>query len=641
MMNRLLLFFLLLCCVSPAVAQSTADDTLSYTLPRLTVTATRTAVAPAEAPVRVTVIDSLAVQQTGVSSVSELLSRRGGSFVKSYGSTGISSLSLRGTGSSHSLVLLDGRRIQDPQLGQLDLSLLPTLLVESVDVMHGSGSALYGSNPFGGVINIHTLNPHRRETVRARGTFGAFGERGASMLVGGSEGRFTAVAAGEMTTTEGNFPYRNESLFPPRTVRRENADRRQLSLYSTLGYQGSSSRLRLNGWYNEADRGLPGVSTSDPQGERLQDEQLRIWGDGRFSRSWGTLKIGGLAQSMNRRYLNPEQSLDQTGRTLVTSTEVSATSIISNRWLMSGGFFLSHEQADHPHLAERTAEQVLAAFFHGSGHYGRLLLYPVLRVDSYFLASRDDGPSVAATPQLGVNVRPFQDHDIRIKSSIGRSFRMPTLNDRYWLPGGNPDLQAENGWSVDAGIAVPWTHQLFEFTVFRTTVNNQIEWKPTNSGEWSPFNVDRMLSRGIEASYRMRWPLASSSITLNSGLFYTFTDAQNRSDRSSASYNQQLRYVPRHQVKTTLGLTWRGIYFGGHVRGVSRRYVTADGRQSLPPYLVVDGIARTTFDIGSMSANFGISAENIFDEDYSVVQYYPMPPRHARIRLSLEWNNPN
>lgn len=589
---------------------------------------------------RVTVIDSLAVERSGAASVADLLADRSGSFIKSYGTTGLSSLSLRGTGSSHSLVLLDGRRIQDPQLGQLDLSLLPTLLVESVEIMHGSGSALYGSNPFGGVVNIQTLAAGRTETVRASGTYGAFGRREASMLVGGSQGGLTAVFAGEANRTSADFPYLNETVYPPRTVRRRNADREQLSLYSSLGYQASSAEYRLSGWYNQADRGLPGVSTSNPQDERQQDAQLRVWGDGRFDRSWGALKVGGLLQSIDRRYVNPALSLDQTGRSLVASTEISATSIVSDRWLLSGGAFLSHEHAAHPRLQNEAGEQTAAAFVHGTGHYGRLLLYPVLRADAYFLSAGSGRPSVAATPQLGINLRPLENYRLRIKSSIGRSFRMPTLNDRYWLPGGNPDLQPERGWTVDAGLAVPWTRQSAELTFFRTAMTNQITWQPSESGEWTPDNVDRTVSRGIEASYRLRWTLSSGS-ALTGSLFYTYTDARNRSDRSSDSYNKQLRYVPRHQFKTVLGVTWNEIYVGTHLRAVGERFVTSDGRQSLSPYLVVDGVAQTTVDLGAVTADLGVSIDNIFDEDYSVVQYYPMPPRSGRIRLSLEWNNRN
>jgi iron complex outermembrane receptor protein len=381
------------------------------------------------------------------------------------------------------------------------------------------------------------------------------------------------------------------------------------------------------------------VSTTDPRGERQWDQQLRVWGDGRFDRPWGTLKVATLVQSLDLRYRNPETSLDQTGRTLTTSAEATATSTAGSHWLVSGGFSVQHREAHHPQIADRADEQVSAAFLYGMGEYDRLLLYPMLRTDLYLTASEPESPTVAATPQLGVNVQPFERYNLRIKSSVGRSFRMPTLNDRYWVPGGNPGLQPERGWNLDTGLSMPWPRQHLELTAFLTWIDNQITWRPTEAGHWSPFNVKRMRSRGIEASYRLRRTL-SPEVSIHGHLFYTLTDARDISDPSSSTYNQQVRYVPRHQIKTSVGLTWKNIHIGSSLRGVGRRYVTADNRQSLPPYLVVDGSVQTTFEYASVAARLGVSLDNIFDENYSILQYYPMPPRHGRIRLTVEWNTP-
>ena len=99
-----------------------------------------------------------------VRSVAEALDARTPAVVRRYGAGGLASVSVRGAGAAQTLVLLDGQPLTDPQLGQLDLSLLPSALLESVEVTGGAASGLFGSGALGGVVGLRT----RRRAGRAR-----------------------------------------------------------------------------------------------------------------------------------------------------------------------------------------------------------------------------------------------------------------------------------------------------------------------------------------------------------------------------------------------------------------------------------------------------------------------------------------
>ncbi|PSQ99297.1 MAG: hypothetical protein BRD51_01970, partial [Bacteroidetes bacterium SW_11_64_17] len=159
-----------------SVASATPDSSIamSLTLPEVTVKG-----APGRSPsiptaAQVTTLDSAAVVQSGASSVADLLSMRSGAFVKQYGGTGLASLSMRGMGGTQTQVLLDGLRVANPQTGQLDLSLLPILLIESVEVQHGAGSARHGSGSLGGTVHLRTLRPQTDPLFRVAGGGGAY-----------------------------------------------------------------------------------------------------------------------------------------------------------------------------------------------------------------------------------------------------------------------------------------------------------------------------------------------------------------------------------------------------------------------------------------------------------------------------------
>ena len=638
MMDLARSFLLLFLCFGPvsALAQSDRvpstwlDTTLA--LPEVTVTAARSKTTLAKAPTRVTVLGPRALERSGASSVAELLSEQSGLFVKQYGPGQLATPSLRGTGAAQTLVLLDGHRIADPQLGQLDLSLLPTLLLSSVEVMHGAGSPLYGTDAIGGVINLRTLPAGTAPQVKMVGAAGAFGERRGGIMVSRRAGRWSGLLLGEYETSEGDFSYVNEALFPPRQVQRANADRQRTALYSSVGYRGERHDLRLSGWYTAAERGLPGLATTPPAGERQWDEHLRLWFDDRIGTSWGHLRLGGLLQRSALRYQNPSLDLDDTGRTLISSLEGEARAAVSRRWVAAGALTASYGQADHPELASRARQGHVGLTVHGTGHYGRVLAYPALRADTYFLP--DGTARSVISPRLSLNAGLVGP--IRSKVSAGRVFRMPTFNDRFWQPGGNPDLHPEHGWNVDAGLFGALGGGRAEVTLFASYLRGQIVWEPSGKGYYAPRNVGRTRVTGLEASYR--WRLQAGSYRLGSSLFYTFTDARDRSSPEAPSFNEPLRYVPRQKVKGQLHAGWGPIAGGLGMRYTGRRYVATDGSQSLDPFFVMDVQLRLSRTLYGMRVQFALELENALDADYGVLLYRPMPPRHVRLRLVMETN---
>ncbi|MFQ5568760.1 MAG: TonB-dependent receptor plug domain-containing protein [Rhodothermales bacterium] len=623
-----LLFFLLLS--QPTGAQTTPDTTVA--LPNVTVVATRLKASLVAVPVRVTLLDPEAISSTGARSVADLLSVRSPFFIKRHGDGQLASLSLRGTGASQTLLLLDGHRMADPQLGQLDLSLLPTLLLESVEVMGGAGSPLYGTDGLGGVVNLRTSRPGTGRVVKVQGGYGAYGERRGGLLVSGNRGAFSGLALVGYETAAGDYPYLNKGLFPPDEVPREGADRTRLSIYSSLAYRTSRSRLRVATWYNDAERGLPTIGSTRQRGERQWDEHLRLWADGEHRFAWGTLRIGGIAQQGALRYRNEQLKLDETGRTFTSSLDVEAQGLLGTRWLLAGGVAGGYGAVRHPSLQGDASETHAGAFLHGTGSYGRLLVYPALRLDVYFRP--DAGALRAVNPRLGINVRLLRGVALHVKGNVGRAFRVPTFNDRFWQPGGKPDLKPEQGWTYDAGVLLEHRNGLAEVTLFLTHIRDQIVWLPTPAGYYAPDNVQQVRSRGLEASYRRRWQPASW-LRLDGSLFYTLTDARDRSDPASSSYGQPLRHVPRHQVKSHLGVRVGPVHLDLSGRYLGRRYTTTDGSASLDPFFLFDAQLRFHGHTSLFDATLAVFVENLADRRYEVIQNNPMPPRHARLLLTL------
>ncbi len=663
--RNLLVFLLFAVCAHPLSAQVLPPDSsgtgsgapgdstgdgghnirLEARLGEITVTASRLRIDVAAAPQRITILDRATIERTGARHIGELLAARAGLFIRQYGE-GLSTVSLRGGSPSQTLVLLDGMRLADPQLGQLDLSLFPTYVLSAVEVMHGPGSALYGSDGIGGLVNLRPRRALDNE-VRISSEVGAFGERrlgaGASYR-GGAGGTLVAV---EYAEAEGDFLYMNESLFPAREVRRRNADRRTRSLYGASFLNTGAHHVEGAVLFADAVRGLPGLATVNPSGERQWDEHLRVWMSDDVALRSGRLSVRGFVHRSLLRYKNPNLEIDDTGRTWSGAVEAERVVPVSSDWIINGGLSAGFAQADHPMLSEAASEMHGAAFTEAVGQIGTVALYPALRADAYGIGTEDR--RLAMSPRLGANV-PVFDRRVHLKTGLGRAFRSPTFNERYWQPGGNPDLDPERAWSYEAGIhlhseaptsghaatATPRRTPAIagELTLLHARTLDQIVWSPKARGVWIPENVGETVTRGIEASGSV--VAMAGSMVIEGGATYSFTHSVDRSDAATRTFGRQLRYVPRHLLKGFAGVSRGAFRIDANARWIGRRFVTADESQWLDPSLVVDLQAGMHRKLGSFRAELAVVLQNALDADYAVIQNYPMPPRHARVRLLIQ-----
>ncbi len=139
------------------------------TLDEVVVTATRTRTTLSDAPAAVTVVGAKTLQTKNVSRLGDALDQvpglylRGGALGQSQGTVGTSGMSLRGIDQTRTLVLLDGQPIQDAGTGKVNWRVPFVADIERIEVVPGAFSSLYGSNAIGGVVNILTKQPDKRE----------------------------------------------------------------------------------------------------------------------------------------------------------------------------------------------------------------------------------------------------------------------------------------------------------------------------------------------------------------------------------------------------------------------------------------------------------------------------------------------
>jgi len=611
-------------------------------------------------------LDSSALARAGSRQVSRVLETRTTAFVKSYGSTGSASLSLRGTDGNQSQILLDGLRVADPQTGQLDLSLVPTLLLESIVVEQGAGSARYGSGSLGGTVRLRTLRPTDDARVRGAGTWGAFGERELSGVVTGSVSDWKGVAAAQHTRADGDFSYTNDALFPVETVRRRGAELRTESFFGRVEAPTNTvlpGTWRAAGWYAHADRGLPGPANARSGGANQENRVTRTWVDGRVPFDRSVLRVQAQFTRSTSEYANP--ATGSRTRTQTDAAEMSATwsRAVTADWadalrLANASVDVgASTRYDAASLQDGVQQWSTAGFVDVAWRWNRVHLYPAVRLDVVSLgAVTVDDPlrapetiqpdaAVVPTPRFGVTVRPLASDALELTARGSRVFRAPTFNERFYEPGGAPTLDVETGWSADAGVHLhrqrPRFGAGFRLTGFHTTIDDQIVWQPSfvdvGVQVWRPSNVGRVRTRGVEISGYGHLDVGDA-ITLSGGTVFTHTRAVNRANRRSPAFGSQLPYVPREQLKGWLDARGYGLAIGLSGRVVSERYYTADESRSVPSYYVAQAYASYRYDLPPVSLTLRADLDNSLNQSYEIVRLYPMPPRHLSLRLQLSFS---
>ena len=605
-MLRILLF----CALQPlpVLAVQVADSTVS--LPPITVTAARIPVPVVYAPIRTQVLDRSAILESGALTVADLLCQRSALYVRHYAG-GLATLSQRGGTASQTLVLLDGHRIASPQFGQLDLSLLPTMMLNAIEVTSGAGGVLYGTDAVGGVINLQTASSEN--LIAAHAETGAWGKRYGAVHATLHHRHLTGTVSGEIDQYRGDYPYLNRALFPVQESPREGGDQQKRSIFGSMTWTRPRDEWQVSAWYSDAERGLPSINSSLSTGERQWDEHLRIWAHVRRKWAWGSLKAGGLTQAGMLRYLNPRTRLDNTGRTSMSSIQTRIELAPIRSWQLGGGIEAGFGQADHPSLKQGNMEHHYAAYAHAIRSWGPLSVYPALRLDHYFRPSR----ITPVIPSLGVNVRLIRN--LHLKGSAASAFRMPTFNDRFWLPGGNPDLKPEHGESYDAGLIWLYGGLQIEITAFMTRMRDQIVWQPVPAGHWAPLNTNRTTNYGLETSVEFQRDL-TAQMKARAGFVWSHTA------QKSDSF---LRLVPRNAVKGHSQLRWRFLTVNIAASYTGALAITSVTKSK--PFFLIHGQIK----IHTGPVSLGVHGENLLNARYEYLPANPMPPRQARLTLTL------
>lgn len=578
--------------------QAFADTNMdgSYQLPNMLITSARQAEPRAKATAANTVFTRADIERLQARSVPELLRRVPGVLVGSAG--GLPSLSLRGTGTAQTLVLLDGQRISSATSGFARLDYLAIDNVDRVEVIRGPRSSLYGADAIGGVIQIFTrsgepgLNPEVRLAAGSDQTF----QRSLN-LSGGT--RQTRVHLGASLDERDGFDITRDK----RGADSDDDGQRTKALHLKLDHQFDANwkaGLVLNDQrgeneYDDAYEFAPG----HPQDE-FRVSSYSGYLDGQLSEAWNSrLELG---RSFDRNHAVGSAYNDG----LLETTRHSAAWInrisLTQQQRLALGADWYEDRLDATTAYQEDSRDNLAFFAQHSYQGDNFGTELGLRHDDNQQFGSHNSWNAAFSRPIGQSQRWIL--------SYGEGFRAPTFTDLYAPPawGPNPNLKPETSKTYELQWRADFDGTQLEASLYRTDVEDLIAW-----GGRQMENVDHARINGFEAS------AARELLGWQANLGVSIIDPR---DRESG------RVLPRRAKRTVsldLDRQIGAIGVGATWQAFSQRF--DDGalnasfqpeRSTIPGYAVLD--LRTSWQATS-ELRLEAKLENVLDKDYHQALY--------------------
>ena len=506
--------------------------------------------------------------------------------------------SIRGSGYSQVLILVDGIRMNDSQTAHHNADLpVPIESIDRIEILSGPGSALYGADALGGIINIVTRKNVDR--FHASGSIGQFGLVQGSFLAG--------ARRGEMNGTISAFGSRSSGFMSDRDFR--------MAGFNARADFGASSGVKVG--FVDKEFGANGFYGPSPS--REWTNQFFVSYEHRLAilKSW-QMSIQTFYRTHGDHFLYDQKRPElysNRHRTHAYVLTAKMQRVISEQVALSFGGEAGGDWISSTNLGNHSYGRA-SVFGELQLKAGRTLaLYPGLRIDGYSNFGSTASPSLSGSWWLSER--------IKVRASAGRAFRVPSFTELYYRDPNNQAsslLSPERAWSFEVGSDLfPGGGWMAAATLFARRERDVIDWiRHLPTEKWTSTNIRNFDMSGGE--FGLQRSFDSHRYFL--GLQYRYiTGDPGPVDFLSKYVLDYARHSGTARISASL---WQGFSVS---QNLSYRQ-HADGRN----YWLIDAALSKKFDELTLS----LECSNILDTHYQQVLGIDLPGRWLAVRF--QWD---
>lgn len=610
------------------------------------------------------------LKKLSVHSVADAVRYFSGVQVKDFGGIGgLKTVNIRSMGSHHVGVFYDGVELGNAQNGVVDLGRFSLDNMEAVTLYNGQKSSIFQTAKdyaSASAIYLRTRRPvfedGKRYNINAGIKAGSFWTVNPSFLWEHKlNENISSSFSTEFLYTTGRykFSYRKKDGYDTTEVRK-NGDVRMFRAEAALFGKLDEGDWSVKAYFYDSERGYPGASVREEPGKfKNQDRQ---WDDNFFVQAsyrqayvkWYSLMLNAKYAYDYLHYLS-DPRLDVSTMYINNhyrqqETYFSAANLFTvfPWWTMSlsSDFQWNTLDADLVDFVYPNRYSVLTAaatsFDLPQFKFQASVLHTYVHETTRTKGAQADDKSLF-TPSAIVSYRPFRNIDLNVRAFYKKVFRMPTLNDLYYTFIGNKNLEPEYTTQYDLGLTYAvsfpesWFYRLdVQVDGYFNQVKNKIIAMPTsNQFRWTMLNLGYVEIWGVDAALQTTFMFGKVSVSPR--LSYTYQKAQDFTDPEDIWYGGQIPYVPWHSGSVIVNCGYKDWSFNYSFIYTGERY---EARANTPenyaqPWYTHDISLSKTFVFKTWQMRATAEINNILNQQYEVVQCYPMPGINFNIKLNF------
>lgn len=581
--------------------------------------------------------DSIQLKLNQLHTAADWLPQESSVHVRQYAPGMVASYSTHGATSAQNAVLWGGIPINSPATGLSDLSLVPTSIFQST-FLRGGSSAQFGSGAMGSVLALQSPVVTEGIHVALFAQAGSFLTLNGGLELSYGTPKFTALTRLYTTRSANTYTFSNpyQALQPIDTMRGAAYNTRHLT--QLFEYKlNRNQRIEAELWYSLADRETPNnILVGNASQAKLMDENWRVRMGWHLAKYKHKVDVGYAFLHEWQRYTNPlvsdiyGRATDDTNRTVSQIVRVDYIFAISKHLFWQNGLQYRFDQVSG---SNREGHQNT-----NSAQSGLLFKQNNFEAQANLRAEIWNNQLLPLSPFA--SVKWGIGSGFSISAFGGYNYRVPSLNDRFWVPGGNPELNPENGWSYEASLIYNKSLGLwgvnFRAALYKSLMNDLIQWLPGTGNIWRPMNVKEVRMQGADVNANVELHLGENFFQLRGGWSFNKSEVLQSHIKNDQSIGQQLIYQPgfkaTHQVKYGIK-RWSAQVSHRYIGQVNTNYASTNN--TLPAYHLLDvGAAyRLAKPLFWMNWSLALNINNITNTYYENIAYFPMPGINMNLTL--------
>ena len=538
-----------------------------------------------------------------LSSASAYLTKDSRFILKQYSPGSVVTSSFGGASSEQSRVLWDGIDISSMASGVLDLSLVPASMLSSSALYNGINGGAIAPMGSVGALNLTATIPKGRGTSTLFSA-SSIGDRGFFGHSWGNIGTVRYQSSLRSTLGTNNYPYTIGNLSGTLNGNSFN------DLTYLQSFQGKLSRWNWQStlWYTQSEKDNSGSVLTPNYINHLEDEMLRF-------------------KYALRNRSNQWQ--------VYLSREWQAYTDTNSSWIIQDTNRYSQATLQYSFRKEYQELFITANYFSADGSNRDAYAFLPHVLYNLSLSKKDKmvlkGAGYQNNAHFGAHyIRTNSRGDFQNQFALGTYYRLPTLNELYWNPGGNPDLDAERSYGMKYSLRRKGNLSL-NLTSDQLYYDKMIQWTPGSSGNWSPQNYYSVYTSSTTMTLARNW----AKFNANMNLTHQFSRVHATMNNDPAIVGKSLIYRPvlqavyTSEIKLPKGtLQLRSFYTG--LRHTLRDN-SAVGEISAQYWCVLG----YTLSGANNRWSLLLQVDNVFNNERQYYQYFPMPGRSFNINFKL------